>query len=310
MMKNKTPIIMGGVFILLVIVFMLTNLNRREVSQGAVPLFPEGLNPDIDRIEFTSTTRGNIVLQRQDGVWNLTKPVMYRVDENIIYSMLQELHEMQVDGVVTDDEGKRNDFEADDASGTEMKVYDGEDLLLDVVVGRHSIDMAHTYVWDRKDGDITLWRGLFTSYSSTDIDGWRDKTVYSFNPGDIIKVEVTDSAGTRVLNHPDTTWTFTDNGASLPVNDTKVSQYLAFLAGLRSDGFADEAGMGRVIGSDPNLRVTFTVRTGDIQSFDVWTPVEGGSTYYMRKENGDIVFRFNQYLGSMLMMKYEQLSPS
>ena len=57
-MKNKTPLILGGIFILLVIVFLITSVNPPEKSKGATQLF-EGDKPTIDKIEFISKQNGH-----------------------------------------------------------------------------------------------------------------------------------------------------------------------------------------------------------------------------------------------------------
>ena len=73
-MKNKTPLILGGVFIVLVVIFLATSINPPEKSEGAQPLF-EGERPDIDKLEMSSKNHGTIVVEEQNGVWNITSPV-------------------------------------------------------------------------------------------------------------------------------------------------------------------------------------------------------------------------------------------
>ena len=68
--------------------------------------------------------------------------------------------------------------------------------------------------------------------------------------------------------------------------------------------------MGRVIGNDPDTKVSFTIRTGETISFDVWSPPDDNTTrYIIRKEDGDILFRFYKYRGSQIVIDYERLKP-
>ena len=72
-MKNKSTIIFGIIFLLLVITYLVTSLNPREVTKGAVRLFDKTMT-DFDRIEFDSVNRGLIVLEKKNETWYITEP--------------------------------------------------------------------------------------------------------------------------------------------------------------------------------------------------------------------------------------------
>ena len=50
-MKNKTPLIMGGIFVVLLVIYLVTSLNPPERTRGAEPLFDTP--PDMTRLEMT-----------------------------------------------------------------------------------------------------------------------------------------------------------------------------------------------------------------------------------------------------------------
>ncbi|MBT4482810.1 MAG: hypothetical protein HOC71_03930, partial [Candidatus Latescibacteria bacterium] len=79
-MKNKTPLILGSIFILLVIVFLITSYNPPDKSKGATQLF-DGDKPTIDKIELMSMRNGHIVVEKINDVWDITVPFKYKASD-------------------------------------------------------------------------------------------------------------------------------------------------------------------------------------------------------------------------------------
>ncbi len=308
-MKNKSTMILGAVFLLLVVIYLLTSLNPREVTKGATLLF-EGRRPDIDKFEFYSIKRGHIVLEKINGLWFLTKPFEYKAYDADVESMISQLFDTLNDGVVSSRVDAQDGFSVGDSTGTSVKVYSAGELLLDAVVGKQSRDIGHTYARIAGSNDIELWRGMLSQDVIREADGWRDKMLFSFNSNDIITLEASEGKDTRMLAMPDTMWVYTENGVEKPVDQNKVSSLAGLIAELNCDAFASGEDIPRVASEEPDVKVTFTVRNGDRYSFDIWRPVDDNSRYLVRKENGDILYRFYSYRGSQLPIDYEKLKPS
>ncbi len=309
-MKNKTPLIMGGIFLLLVVVFLMTSLNPRERSKGAEPLF-EGEKPDITKLEIVKPDGSQIVVEEVDNIWKITEPMEYKASEEAVRQTNNTLLNMVVDGIISERTDARDRYEVSDSLGTRLMVYSAGEKVLDAIIGKNTVDLNHTYARMTGSDQISLWRGLLTSHVGRSVDEWRDKTIYSFNPDDILEVEAVTPDTTKVLAIQDSTWTLTMNGTEKPVDQNAVSDYISLLASLRCDAFADEKDIPRVAGNDPDTRVSFRVRNGDVHTFDLWTPGESDSgRYLIRKENGDEVFRFYRYRGERLGINYDRLKPA
>jgi len=308
-MKNKSTMILGAVFILLVVIYLVTSLNPREVTKGAVLLF-EGMKPDIDKVEFNSAKRGHIILEKKNGLWFITEPFEYKAYDTDVESMISELLDTLVDGVVSSRADAQDEYSAGDSTGTSVKVYSAGELLLDAIVGRQSREIGHTYARRAGSNDIELWRGMFSQEVIKEADGWRDKMLFSFNRDDIITIEASEGNDTRMLALPDTMWVYAENGIEKPVDQQKAAYFSGLIAELRCDAFAFGDDIPRAASNDPDIQVTFTVRNGDRHSFDVWRPDENITHYLVRKENGDILYRFNSYRGSQLPVDYEKLKPT
>jgi len=308
-MKSKTPLILGGVFLVLVIIFLVTSINPPEKSEGAQPLF-KGEKPDIDKLEMSSKAHGTIVVEEQNGVWNITSPVQYRAADNMVETTINTLLNLPVDGIVSDRKESQAKFEVSDSLGTSLKVYSKGELILDAIVGKHSIDMNHTYARLAGGDDIYLWRGMLKSHVDREPNDWRDKTIYSFNEDDIVSITAVTGKTTKELVRADSLWVYTENGTKKPIEQKNVKDLLTLIATLRCDAFADAKDIPRAAENEPDTRVSFKVRNGDVHAFDVWSPGdEDAGRYLVRKENGNEVFRFYRYRGAQLVIDYEKLKP-
>jgi hypothetical protein len=309
-MKNKSTLILGGVFLLLVVIFLFTSLHPKEVTRGATPLF-KGQTPVIDKLELLNPRGDNIVLEKQNEVWSITKPVAYKASPEVITQVLEGFNGVMIDGVVTSDPNEKSRFGVEDSTAVRLKVTGGGKTVLDILIGRYAPDLSHTYVRKYGKNDIELWRGIFARTVNREIDEWRDKSIFSFNEGDITSVKASDGKNTRQLTLSDSTWTYAENGKQKPVDQAKVKEYVSLIATLKCDAFAAEEDIPRAASNKPDTQVSFTVRNGDTHTFDLWTPKKDSDNKrtLLRKTGGDILFQFYENRGEQLPMNYEKMKP-
>ncbi len=309
-MKNKTTLMLGGVFLVLVALYFATSFRPKEVTQGAVPVFKNGL-PNIDKLEVLNPKADNVTLEKQAEVWNITQPVNYKADPQMIQQAMDALRNTLVDEIVSSSPERQGYFGVADSTALNVKVYSGGKLELDALIGRFTPDLSHTYVRLRGSNDIAIWRGVMSRAFNLNLDNWRDRNIFSFNGEDITSIKAVSRFTTRELSLSDTTWVYTENGREMPINQTKGRQIVAMIASLTCDSFGSDEDIPRAGSTAPDTRVSFTVRNGDTHAFDLWTPRsdEDKGRYLVRKENGDMLFRFYEFRGSNLPLNYEKLKP-
>lgn len=307
-MKNKTPLILGGVFLLLVVIFLLTSFHPKEITRGAEPLF-KGKPPVIDAIEVTRPKGDHIVLKKDGDVWNIVQPIAAKASSDVMQQIMEGLGSIMIDGVVSNDPGEKARFGVEDSTATRLKISGGGKIVLDILIGRYTPDLSHTYIRKTDKNDIELWRGIFARSVNRDLDEWRDKTIYSFNADDITGIKAVSGKSTRQLTRSDSTWTYSDNGKTMPVNQAKTKEFVNLIATLKCDVFAMEDDIPRAASTDPDTRVSFTVRNGDTHTFDLWTPKNesDGKRTLFRALNGDVLYRFYEYRGDYLPINYDKL---
>jgi hypothetical protein len=299
---------MGGVFLLLIVIFLLTSFHPKEVTKGATPLFP-GEKPVFDKFEITNPKTGLIVLAKQGDSWKMIKPIEYKASKQAIDQLLESLTSIMVDGVISSEASEQKRFQVDDSSGIDLKAFSGGKQIIDVLIGDYTPDLSHTYARMKNSKDISLWRGVFSRIAIREPDDWRDKSIYSFNEGDLISIKAVDAKQTREFTLADSIWVYKENGKEKPVDQSKVRQLVTTLASLACDSFAADEDIPRAGTTKPDVRVSFKIRSGDTLTYDLWTPGKDKSqnTYLFRKENGDMLFRFYEYRGTLLPVSYDKL---
>ncbi len=308
-MKNKTPLILGGAFLLLLVIFFVTSFHPREKTRGAEPLF-KGEKPAIDKIEVINPRGESVTLEKQNDVWNITKPIVYKASAQVIDEVLNGLQEVMVDGVVTSDVSQQKAFGVVDSTAANIRMYSKGKTVLDVLIGRFTPDLSHTYMRDRGSKDITMWRGIFPRMINRELDNWRDRAIFSFNPEDVVSLKAVSGKTTRQLTLTDSTWTFTENGKVLPIEQPMAKQMAGMIGNLSCDAFASEDDIPRAASTAPDTQVSFTVRNGDTHSFELWSPgPQDNGRYLVRTPGMQMLFRFMDFRGSFLALSYDKVKP-
>ena len=308
-MKNKATIYLGVVFLFLGIIYFVTSYNPPEVTRGAIPLFGDE-KPDIDRIDIVDPRGVSVVLVRQDGLWNMEEPFEFKAYDRYVNNFISQLQDTVIDGVISSREDAQVEFAVDDSTGIALKVSNGGNVVFDGIIGKRATDIGHFYVRRRGSNDIELWRGMLSQEVRRSANEWRERSVYSINQDDILGFRAVESEVTRALRFEDSVWVYTENGVEKPVDNTRVRTLVGYIANLNAEDFADENDIQQVVTRDYDIEVTFTVRNGDEHTYHLWRPTESYSRYLMRKENGDLLYRFYVYNGTRLALDYGEMEPA
>jgi hypothetical protein len=306
-MKNKTTVILGAVFLVLVVAYLVIYMNPKDVSRGAFPIFE--VRPDVDKIEFKNVKRGSIVLERTDGTWFITNPIQEKAYDPEVNQLLKFLFETEVDGVVTSRVDARDNYSVGDSTGTNLILFSGGKQVFEAVVGRQSIEVGHTYARRNGSSDIELWRGMMSQEVIRTANNWRDKTVFSYNGSDVTLIEVAEGKQKRVMTLSDSTWTFSDNGSVMEIDQNRSKMLVDAIANLNCDDFGSDSDKERTSSTKPDLRISFKVRNGDSHYVDVWKPVTPTGNYLMMKEKSDLVYSVASNRGDILILNYDKMKP-
>jgi len=187
----------------------------------------------VDKLEIDSPT-GNVVLEKQAGIWRVTSPMSYKADENAVTSAVGKGRKIELSSLVSTNPGNQHLFQVD-SSGTWVKIYEKGAIKASFHVGKASSSYTETYV--RLDGsqDVQLANEVLSSSFSKPVKDWRDKTIFKMDEGNIKGVTFQYGDTTFTIALQDSMWRIQKDSA----NQSAVKPLLGALANLQADDFID-----------------------------------------------------------------------
>jgi hypothetical protein len=293
---------MGGLFAVLLVLYLATSLNPPERTTGAEPFFKTP--PNITRLEISKPDGSRIIIQELNGLWDIIQPIQYPASLGMVQAMILSLRDAVVDDILTDDPKRFSEFGLEDNMGTVLNVYNEDELVLDVVIGKHATHMGHTYVRESGFNEVMLWRGLYSQISMRTPDDWRDTTIFTYNPEDVVSISTVKAGSSRTLVNEGTAWDYTEDGETINAVPAKAFAMAQWFSSLMCDGFPNDADLARVAQAPPVATTSFRVRNGDVNEIEIWAPGEtDGGRYLARDVNTGEIYRFYQYNGERLMLE-------
>lgn len=159
---------------------------RQKASQPSNP-FASVDTAKITKIEII-TSRASTTLEREDKKLKVagTKDFYVRQDlADMVFDRLKDAAAAEVELVSTNKE-KRANFDLDDEHKIRLKLYSGDKLLADVLIGKLSSDFNKTYIALPDDNKVYAIKARLRS--TFDQDEWRDRTIFSSDRDKITKI--------------------------------------------------------------------------------------------------------------------------
>lgn len=189
-----------------------------------------------------------IKLLKRDNDWRVEmegKKSMKASIEMVVY-VIKELQKIKSKRLAATEENKWKEFQVDDSSGTKVKVMEGNNLTLSIIIGKFSYlqdpnqmqmqggrggEML-TYVRLAEEKNVYVTEGFLSMTFNRDYDNWIDKTIIKsdFNNWTKISFAVPDSSLT--LSKQNEKWFINGN---IETDSTKVENYLQSIANLNAD---------------------------------------------------------------------------
>jgi len=120
----------------------------------------------------------------------------YPADKDAAKVAFEALAKMEFSNIVSDQKSRQGEFELGDDS-LRVAVKKGDMLLADLRIGKTSNQMTMV----RVEGKDEVWSvsGLLKYQFDKDSNGWRDKTIVSFDEKEAEKLQVTTKSGAKIV---------------------------------------------------------------------------------------------------------------
>ncbi len=303
--KNKTLGIIFTVLFIAVVLFLLVDSGKNERTFREVLV-------DIDTTEVTeiliypkSQNHKEVKLFKIENEWKVMLPSGKNADVSSkrISDLFNQLIAIQPKRLAARDETKWNEFQVD-STGSRVKVLEGQDVTLDLVIGRFAFQQPrtmNTYVRLYNDTDVYEVEGFLDMMFNQGANSFRDGTIINDDFNNWTQLQ---------FNYPaDSSFKLTKAGSEWLVNgnnadSVKTVNYLRRLSKLSNSNFIDEFDLGKA--NQPTY--TINISTKDLQFIEINGYKDSTSYVLHSSENPEAFFDGNSVGKTIFVGKSEFLS--
>ncbi len=198
----KNLLIILGVLLVVFFVVQLTKSDGRSKS----------LRSELVAIDTTKTTkveisspRGEVTLRKDDSEWTVALPGgEKRTKQNVVKSLLQTLNTIEPSRLASRKKETWKDYEVD-STGTRVKVYSGDELTTDIVLGRFGVEGQrnfYSFVRLFEDENVYVANNFMKMSVYENANDYRDNLIIRLKK---------DSLNQVVFNYPQGSFILTKN---------------------------------------------------------------------------------------------------
>jgi len=294
--NNRFLSVVFIVLLVLVVVFIFldSDRNERTFREVLVDIDTSAVTKLIIYSQASNFLPLNIYKQKNEWFVELTNGKSAHVTHQKIEQSFSELSDVKPKRLAARGQDKWNSFKVD-STGTRVQVYEGDNLTLDIVLGRFNYQQqprsVSTYVRLYNDNDIYEVDGFLALTFNQNADAFRDGTIVSgdFNTWNNLKFEYpADSSFTLKMNN--NKWFINE----VETDSVKTINYLRTLSNLSRSNFADGADVEptnptyNLTIADENLE--FTEISAYVDTNYVITSTQNPDTKFDGKTFGSTIF--------------------
>ena len=286
---NKKNIILGGILIFLIILAWLysgpfknwqKNSNKTENFLAALKV------EDVSRIEVTNSSQ-TTTLEKQGERLKISNTKDFYAQDELVKNLTKALEDSAKAKmeIVSRNKDKKTDFQTDETSGSRIKLFQGEKMLADFVVGKMTNDYSGSYVSQpESDRTFSINVNLSGIFNRTD---WRDNKIFASSKDQINKVRF--QYPTReftIEKNKDNKW-----AGSLPykftVREEKIDKILDIMSNLTAAQIPEQ----NFSGTDLEKSAIIIQASGEgIDNTLMIGKDNGKQMYYAKRGNSDNIY--------------------
>ncbi len=213
--------------------------SKRIAAEGQKKTIIDVVPDDVTQITLTYPDRSEVALELRDGAWHLTKPLDARADDVTVKALLRTVADGEVKRTIDDPPADLAQFGLSDPSVTIAMTAKGQPLP-GIKVGKTAGVSSSTYVQRADQAKIYLTDIGFQAGTNKRVNDFRDKTILSFKPDNIVALALHGPGGGVELQKRDGQWQI-DQPVATRADDAVVTTLLTTMLGLRAERFVSDA---------------------------------------------------------------------
>ncbi len=247
LMNTKTLLIL---LVVLVVIYFLSTLggDKERTFKSEIVTFDTA---NVTKIVITpkAGTGEDVIFTKTGKEWKLESGgKSYQPDKNSTQRIFNELLKMRAERVAATDDSKWKELEVTDSTGTRIKVYDGNDAVADLYIGKFSYTQPKgqpsrrnqgkmsTCVRPADENNVYVVDGFIKMNIPAKVESYRDKNICRVNKDDITKVTLNYPEGSYTLQKEGTKWQL--NGQA--TDSTKTAAYISKISRVTGSKFIDD----------------------------------------------------------------------
>lgn len=235
------------VFAVLLVIYVLIEIigsgkNDRTFKSDLVEVVAD----EVNKIEIMPRVLGggSINIIKEGGTWMVeSEGTKYNANVSMPGSMVSELNNMKTTNLVATKKEAWGKYEVTDSLGTRVKLYNGNNVVADVVIGKFNYQpqKVSTYVRLSNDKEVYAVEGFLSMVFNRDLDAFRDQTVIKSNKGNWAKLTFSYPADSSfVLTRSGSNW-LVDGAAA---DSSAVESFFSDISNLTNSSFAQNEVQG------------------------------------------------------------------
>jgi len=191
----------------------------------------------IEKIEIVKTGE-SITLEKVNGAWQVSKPIVYPADTNSIAPILGNLQNFRIESITSTNPEKFNNY-LDTVNNTQITVYQGGKNLGTFILGKYALSYMNSYVKKPDDNKILLASNLNQSLFVKPLKDFRNKVIWQLQTIALNKIEFrsTDSLKVNFDAVKDSTGRWFIGADSIP--NANITGFLNTMAAFMTEDFVD-----------------------------------------------------------------------
>lgn len=236
MKSNKITMLLVVLVVLVAVFFILKFTGGNERSKSFRETLVELDTAKVTRIEIMSP-EDTTELERKEGKWIVdgTK----NGDDSSVKGLLSNLGQIEPSRLASRSEDAWKDFQVDEAAGTRVVVYEGDDKVLDIILGRFGVEgqrSFYSYVRLTDESDVYVANNFMKMSIGTGSEDYRND--------DVLRIK-RDSVEAITFSYPDSAFALSKGAdgwvidGTQPADSASVARYLNGLQYLSSRNFGE-----------------------------------------------------------------------
>jgi hypothetical protein len=309
-MKKPLYILLGILAIFVIIYFLLVQKEKKTFRLEKVENFLQLDSASVNRFQF-SLFSTRLAFEKVGQQWYMIEPDSFRADNQTIGQMLSMASHLEVGEIISSNPDKQYTFQVDSLTGNRLDFYDGGNLLASVVIGKLSKDLLQAYLRKTDSDDVYLAQGIFNRIANRKIETWKDRGIFTFDPGQAEEIEFSRDGEKFKLTREDTLWQLSryPYQETTPADPQAVQEYVEALTNIKADAFATRPEIQAFNLEKPVFELKLRLQDGGKAKFSV-VPERTESNRYLGKNDRDKnVFVLFEYTFKRLAKSFEDFQP-